>query len=219
MQAEFWHKRWAEGRTGFHLDEVNPMLLEYFDRLAADTASSIFVPLSGKSVDLSWLAQRVATVIGNELSEQAVRQFFSHVGVEPQRQPGSQLEWWHSANINIACGDFFQLTAEDLAAVDLAYDRAALIALPGDMRLNYAAHMTNLLGPNSRMLLITLEYDQTKMEGPPFAVDEAEVHALYADNFDIELLGSQDVMEARFRDRGLSAMQEKAYILRRRDNA
>lgn len=219
MQAEFWHKRWAEGRTGFHLDEVNPMLEEYFERLGTDASSAFFVPLSGKSVDVSWLAARVAKVIGNELSEQAVREFFAHAGGKPQRESTSLLEWWSSANIEIACGDFFHLTAEDLAGVDFAYDRAALIALPEDMRAGYAAHLSNLLGPNSRMLLVTLEYDQAKMEGPPFAVDEAEVHTLYADNFEIELLGSRDVMDARFRDRGLSAMQEKAYILRRRDNA
>ena len=219
MHADFWHQRWADGRIGFHLGEVNPMLVKHYDKLVPGENSSVFVPLCGKSNDLGWLASRTGSVTGIEINAEAVKAFFHENEMEPSCDSSGLLEWWSAKNIQLACGDFFQLTQQDLAGVSLVYDRAALIALPVEMRRNYVAHLSDILEPATRMLLVTLEYDQSKIDGPPFSVAEDEVQSLFAESFDIERVDSRDALEDRFRDRGLSAMREKAYILQRRDTA
>lgn len=219
MRVEFWLNRWAEGRTGFHLDDVNPMLIKHFESLSEGKPGSVFMPLCGKSLDICWLVDKGNTVTGVEVSEQAISAFFDENNIDAERDATDLLEWWTAENIELACGDFFHLTEEDLPGVGLVYDRAALIAMPAELRSSYAAHLTSLLKPGTRMLLITLEYDQSKIDGPPFSVDEAEVQSLFSGAFDIEMIDSQDALDERFRDRGLSAMQEKAYILQRRGTA
>ena len=84
-----------------------------------------------------------------------------------------------AAGLEVFVGDIFNLTAEALGAVDAVYDRAALIALPAPMRQRYAAHVHALTG-DVPQLLITLEYDQQCMEGPPFSVPAAEVRGLFS---------------------------------------
>ncbi|MFT8251788.1 thiopurine S-methyltransferase, partial [Salmonella enterica subsp. enterica serovar Enteritidis] len=81
--------------------------------------------------------------------------------------------------LEIHCGDFFALAAQDVADCRGVYDRAALIALPPAMRQRYAALLTNILPAGCQQLLVTLDYDQAEMDGPPFAVSQAEVSALY----------------------------------------
>lgn len=221
MHADFWHERWAQGRIGFHLPGVNPLLEKYFAHLdkTGTGAGTVFMPMCGKSVDITWLAGRTGRVIGVEISQLAVSDFFAEQQLQAYRKSSGALQWWCAGNIELACGDFFTMTATDLEGVDMVYDRAALVALPADMRRDYAAHLSGLLAADTRMLLITLEYDQSRLDGPPFSVPEEEVRDLYANSFEITLLESLDCLEERFRERGLSAMQEKAYILRRRDNA
>jgi thiopurine S-methyltransferase len=85
------------------------------------------------------------------------------------------------------------------------------------MRERYAAHMANLFRGSVEALLIAVDYPQKEMNGPPFAVSEGEIRTLFGDAFEIERLEIQDVLEAhqRFKDRGLTALTESAYLLRR----
>lgn len=77
MNPEFWQKkRWQEGRIGFNQSTVNPLLTEYFNRLNLTAGSRIFVPLCGKSIDMVWLATQGYDVVGVELVETAVQEFF-----------------------------------------------------------------------------------------------------------------------------------------------
>ena len=52
----------------------------------------------------------------------------------------------------------------------LVYDRAALIALPGAMRRQYAALMSRLVEAGGQVLLVTLEYQPEQQLQPPFSV-------------------------------------------------
>lgn len=98
--------------------------------------------------------------------------------------------------------------------VAAVYDRAALIALPQVMRVDYSQHL-NLLCPAQPRLLVTLEYEQAQMAGPPFAVLEKEVQAVYANGFKLDCLQRNDVLaeHAHFAAKGLSALHESVYIL------
>lgn len=214
MEADFWHNRWENNLTGFHLDEVNPHLKENWSVLSLPAGSRIFVPLCGKSLDLIWLAKQGHQVIGIELSHLAVEAFFSENQLKVERHQVGGLELWQSEKISLFCGDFFDLTAEILGQVDAVYDRASLIALPPAMRQDYAAKMAEL-AQSAPKLLVTLEYEQSKMDGPPFSVSEDEVRALYQAKYQVKQLTAQDVLgdNEKFRAKGLNYMNECIYQL------
>ena len=214
MEADFWHNRWENNFTGFHLADVNPYLRENWSVLNLPAGSRVFVPLCGKSLDLIWLAEQGHHVVGVELSPLAAEAFFSENKLTVERQQIGTLELWQSGKISLFCGDFFDLTPEILGQVDAVYDRASLISLPATMRQDYAVKMAELAQPAPK-LLVTLEYDQSKMSGPPFSVSEEEVRALYQAKYQVKQLTAQDVLgdNDKFRKRGLDYMNECIYQL------
>jgi thiopurine S-methyltransferase len=218
MDTAFWQRRWEKGQIGFHLDRVNPRLQKYWPRLGVASGGPVFVPLCGKSLDMAWLVARGHPVTGIELSRIAVRQFFGEYGYPPGVVDDPPFTVYSAAGVSVLQGDFFALQPQHLQDVAATYDRAALIALPPAMRAGYARHLATLLAPGSLVLLITLEYDQREMQGPPFAVLEEEVHELLGGDFTVEQLELTMDLELppRFRERGLRRMCERVYRLVRR---
>lgn len=218
MEPDFWHERWHSNQIAFHQDEVNPFLRAHFGRLHTGAGASVFVPLCGKSLDMVWIADQGVGVIGVELSPRAVEAFFAERGLTPQRRTRSGFEEYVAGPYRLLCGDFFALSPALLPAPMFVYDRASLVALPRPMRQRYVVHLCSLLSPGARILLVTFEYDQAQMDGPPFAVSDVEVRAHYDEGFEIERLAREDVIERepRFRERGLSALTESTWLLTRR---
>ena len=214
MEADFWHNRWENNLTGFHLNEVNPYLKANWHTLKLKQGSRIFVPLCGKTLDLIWLAEQGYEVVGVELSALAVEAFFSENNLAVEPSQSGDLQYWKSEKISIFCGDFFKLTPEILGKIDAVYDRASLIALPPAMRQDYAVKLTEL-AQSAPKFLVTLEYEQLKMDGPPFSVSEDEVRALYKANYQVKQLSAQDVLgdNEKFRSKGLNYMNECIYSL------
>lgn len=103
----------------------------------------------------------------------------------------------------------------DLGEIDAVYDRGSLVALPFDMRIEYVSSLYAMLSTNVQILLITFDYPQHEMPGPPFSVQREEVESLYTHWCDIELLNSENALEneAHFKDRGLTRMAENTYRL------
>jgi thiopurine S-methyltransferase len=217
MHAEFWQTRWARSEIGFHLPEVNPYLQQYWPALGLPEGARVLVPLCGKSLDLAWLAGRGYQVVGVELAQRAVEDFFSEHGLEPQISEVGSFKLYRAGVVEIYCGDFFALTEQHLVGCSALYDRAALIALPGPMRERYAAHLAQVLPVGCLGLLVTLDYDQEQMDGPPFAVSEGEVQRLLAELWQIEPLACSDVLGEnwRFLKRGLNRLDERVYRLTR----
>ncbi len=208
MQAEFWHQRWASNQIGFHESAVNPLLVAHIDALALSKDARVFLPLCGKTVDIDWLLARGVRVAGIELSELAVHQLFERLGVAPAITRSGGLERRSAANLDIFVGDFFALTAASLGAVDAVYDRAALIALPAEMRTRYVTHMESITA-GAPQLLVTLDYDQAKLNGPPFSVSAAEVQSVYGARRPT-LLASHDVVGGL---KGSCPATENAWLL------
>ncbi len=214
MDAHFWLQRWQDNLTGFHRQEVNPRLETFWPRLQLTPGEQVFVPLCGKSLDMLWLREQYS-VLGVELSQIAVEAFFTENGLESERSRQGLFSVCETDRLTLLCGDFFNLQPEQLCKVRAVYDRASLIALPEDMRTRFVHHLTELLPPAAPMLLVTLDYDQTQMDGPPFSVEEQEVRDLFAPDWSIQLLHEEDILakEPRFRERGLSRLSEKIYLL------
>jgi thiopurine S-methyltransferase len=176
MEHSFWRERWNEGRIGFHEGKPNDLLERHADQLRG----RVLVPLCGKAEDLAFLAARGHEVIGVELVESAVRAFFAEHSVVPTEGKAGPLKRFSAANITLYAGDFFACTPELVGPVDTFYDRAAIVALPPELRARYVPHLRSLVNPGGRGLVITFEYPQPLMEGPPFSVAEDELRRHYA---------------------------------------
>ena len=215
MQPEFWHDRWRRNQIGFHQEQVNPCLERLWPQLELPRAARVLVPLCGKSLDLSWLAASGFEVLGVELSQTAVEQFFSEQRVMPQVREQGGFKVYEAGPVTIMCGDFFALSAADVAGCAGLYDRAAIIALPPQMRKAYALHLTQILPRDCRGLLITLDYDQHEMKGPPFSVPDDEVQQLLAPAWSLQIVEQPDVLGQnwKFLKGGASRLVERVYRL------
>lgn len=218
MDPEFWHARWAANEIGFHQREINAHLQRHWRKLGLARGSRVLVPLCGKSLDLLWLAEQGHFVVGVEISEFAVSAFFRENDLQPVVRREDGYSRWSCDGIEILCGDFFDLQPDRLGSLDGCYDRAALVALPGSLRPRYAARLAALLPAGSHGLLVTMDYLQSDMEGPPFAVSSREVGQLFDGAFDVGHLEQFDALAAHpgFRDRGLDTLTEHVWRLHRR---
>ena len=194
MQPDFWHQRWADNQIGFHQSEPTTLLLKHWSSLRVEKGATVFVPLCGKSLDMAWLASQGYRVLGIELSQLAVEQFFAEHALTPEIMESQYGKHYRAGAIDIILGNAFGLDAEVLAECAAVYDRAAMIALPPSMRARYADEVYARLPSGCRGLLITLEYPQAERDGPPFAIAEAEVRERYVTTWDIELLERRPIL-------------------------
>lgn len=217
MHESFWQDRWARNQIGFHQEKFNGYLRRHWASLDLPRGTGVLVPLCGKSLDMLWLAEQGYRVLGVELAERAVQDFFAEQGVQPEVSQHGSFMRYRGAAVEILCGDFFALKAEDLAGCEAFYDRAALIALPVPMRERYVAHLQALLPESCKGLLVTLVYDQQRMDGPPFSVTDAEVSEHFAKGWSLCEMERKDVLSGnpRFAGSGLEAVEEVAYRLER----
>ena len=215
MHAEFWQQRWRDNQIGFHQQQVTPLLEQYWDAVDVDAGSKVFVPLAGKSLDMAWLAARGHRVLGVELSQLAVEQFYDEHELTPTIRDMRYGRHYSAGAIELVCGDAFALDAAILADCTGVYDRAALIALPPELRRRYAAELYSRLPQGCRGLLVTLEYPQHEKDGPPFSVPEDEVRALYAGHWTIDMLERRDILaeQPNFAGEGVTALLTAAYRL------
>lgn len=187
MDEAFWQQKWESNQIGFHEEHPNANLLAAFDHLALSKGDRIFVPLCGKSVDLDWLLARGCRVVGIEFSPTAVAAVFDRLALSPAISQKGDLTLFSAAKLEIFTGDFFALTRQDLGPVDAIYDRAALVALPEQQRKDYRARLIELTD-TAPQLLVSLDYDESQMTGPPFSVGPNEVRTLYEPHYNIHAL-------------------------------
>jgi len=217
MDPNFWQDRWKQGQIGFHRSDVNPFLVEHWGALGLQANDRVFVPLCGKSLDMLWLRDRGHSVLGVELSPIAVRDFFVAAWLTPEVSRSNAFEVSNTKGIEIRQGDFFALGAEDFVGVRAVYDRAALIALPPNLRVAYARALREKLPKSVRMLLVVLEANPASTGGPPFSVTEKEVRELYEPAFDIKVLhrGPFEEPPPHLKDRGHATVADVVYELER----
>lgn len=217
MDRDFWLARWRENRIGFHQETINPHLQAHIAALELEKGDQVFVPLCGKSLDMLWLRERGYRVLGVEISALAVRAFSEENKLALTVETREHFSVYRAEGIEIYCGDMFDLTPADTASVAGVYDRAAIIAFPAELRRRYARHLRALLPPPARLLMVTLEYDQQEMQGPPFSVEASEIQILFADGFLVHELGSKDKLHvagpSRYKAQGLSRLTERVYLL------
>ena len=210
MEPRFWHQRWEKNEIAFHESKANPQLVKHFTELSLAKGSRVFVPLCGKTLDISWLLSNGYRVAGAELSQIAIEQLFMELGLQPEISTVGEVEQWSANNLDLFVGDIFALSRKLLGPVDAIYDRAALVAFPEDLRNRYTAHLTGITH-KAPQLLVCYDYDQSVMQGPPFSIRNEEVHRHYADHYEVTLMASTEVPGGL---KGKCAAKENVWQLR-----
>lgn len=217
MKPDFWHERWRTGQIGFHRLAVDRHLIRHWPDLGLAKNSRVFVPLCGKSLDLLWLRDRGHSVSGVELSAAALDSLCMENGILARRRTVGHFDIYESASLDLYQGDLFSLTSALLGPVTALYDRAALISWEPPMRAAYVEHGATLTTPGTQTLLVTMEYPQSQMAGPPFSVSANDVEHLYSRHHAILELSREDILasETRLRSRGVTQLHEVCYRLTR----
>ncbi len=223
MDSKFWHDVWDEGQIGFHQSEVNKNLKNHLNLLQS-TEHEILVPLCGKSLDMNYLVSENYTVYGVEIVKKAIIEYFDehklnyhcedisteqNVKFESYTTENNKLQLYH--------GDFHQFDQLGIK-FSAIYDRASMIALPPELREVHAQSLRNLTKKNGTILLITLEYDQSKVNGPPHSLETAEVQSLFSNDFEITIINEEKTKNIgpKFKNNGINFVTQKVYCLKRK---
>lgn len=215
MKQQFWHNCWEKTSIGFHQEQMQPLLVDHFADLLEVNDSRVFVPCCGKSSDLLFFSNRFK-VIGNELSAIAAQDFFKDNHLQPNIKESLPFTIYQQGNIEIYQGDFFSLRPKAFQAFDWIYDRAALIAFPPPMQADYVEHLRGFFSDNTRLFLLSLEYPEDEMQGPPFSTDEQTIKRLFL-GFNVERKSSRNLTGQKFAQRlfPVSSLVETLYIISR----
>ncbi len=209
MDKAFWLERWENSEIGFHQQDINPYLINYFPRLSLEPGSRVFVPLCGKTLDIGWLLAQGYQVVGVELSERAVTELFAELGVAPTVTDCGTLTQYHVESLTVYVGDFFALDQHTLGRVDGVYDRGALVALPADLRTLYTSHLLGITAC-APQLLLTIAFDITLITSPPFSLEVNDVSGYYQNHFTLTQL-SQDYLPEGLK--GKYPVEETTWLL------
>ena len=215
MNNDYWLARWRDNQTGWHQPEINAHLQEFWGRVECAAEAPVFVPLCGKSRDMLWLRGQGHPVLGVEVSGLAVEAFFADQGLNAEVTEEGPFLRHARDGVELLQGDLFQLTTQQLAGVGAVYDRASLVALTPELRERYAEHLQRIVPPHAHILLVSMEYDQGKKEGPPFSVAEAEVRGHYEGRYTVEKLFDKEIIDEnpRYRGFGIDSLREVVYHL------
>jgi len=212
MQTNFWQQRWKDNEIRFHEPEANAFLVDHLTGLNLTSGSRVLVPLCGKTLDIHWLLGRGYRVVGAELRKLAIDALFEEMQVTPSITQVGDLLHYQAESIDIFVGDIFDLNAELLGPVQAIYDRGALVALPEDIRQRYVRHLL-LIGDAAPQLLITYQYNQQRLAGPPFSLAESMLSDYYRASYQLSCVGTREVVNSF---NGAVAAEENAWLLRKR---
>ena len=217
MEHDFWHQAWSKAdQPGWQQKNVNPYLVKHWADSGALSGEAVFVPLCGRTLDMQWLRDYGHHVIGIDLSVTALQDFCKQQSIDAVCERDGELTVFRAPGWTLYAGDFFKLQAAQISRVSRVYDRAALIALPPDMRKAYASHLQEILPGGSEIFTITIAYDQKMMKGPPFSVSDNEVLDHYDGAYEVQTLASASGPDqvGNLGARGLETLTETCFLLR-----
>ncbi|XP_072709457.1 thiopurine S-methyltransferase isoform X1 [Ciconia boyciana] len=220
VTEEEWLQKWEMGNIGFHKEQGHPLLQKYLDVLLNGRSGlRIFFPLCGKAVEMKWLADMGHSVVGVEVSEQALKEFFAEHSLPYREEPvpeisGAKKLQSTSGNISLYCCSIYDLSSSIVGKFDGVWDRGALVAVNPCDRQRYISLMITLMEKNSSYLLVTVSYDPNKHKGPPFYVPESEIKSLFGSHCEIKCLQKVDDFSEKHRQWGLDYFLEVLYILK-----
>ncbi|XP_039978039.1 probable thiopurine S-methyltransferase isoform X1 [Xiphias gladius] len=219
MELVEWEQRWQEDRIGFHQPHVHKMLEINIDKvLSKRTGVRFFFPLCGKAVDMNWLASMGHSVVGVDISEKAIKQFFEENNLTYSEEPvpaipGAKVYKSSEKNITLYQCDLYKFCSSIEGQFGAIWDRGSLVAINPRDREKYTSLIISLMAKDCRYLLDTLLYNPDLYKGPPFFVPDEQVHSLFGKSCDIERLQSVDALTDRQREWGLDYLTENVHLI------
>uniref|UniRef100_A0A8D0FZU9 thiopurine S-methyltransferase n=1 Tax=Strix occidentalis caurina TaxID=311401 RepID=A0A8D0FZU9_STROC len=205
VTEEEWLQKWEMGNIGFHKEQGHPLLQKYLNVLLNGRSGlRIFFPLCGKAVEMKWLADMGHSVVGVEVSEQALKEFFAEHSLPYHEEPVPEISGakkFTSGNISLYCCSIYDLSSSIVGKFDGVWDRGALVAVNPCDRERYVSLMITLMEKNSSYLLVTVSYDPNKHKGE-------NLHC------EIKCLQKVDDFSDRHRQWGLDYFLEVLYVLK-----
>lgn len=217
MDVDYWLDSWDKGEIGFNQSKSNPLMKEYIHRLELKKGATIFVPLCGKSIDMRWLLEAGYQVVGVEISQLAVESFFSESGLAyTSTNAESGVRIYRGEQVSVLQGDFFALSARDIGRVDAIYDKASMVAFPLAKRHAYLQQLARLTPDSPPILLIVVNYNQSKIEGPPFSWNKQALEAIFGTTYQLDQLAvKRRDAPPSLKQRGLDEYLEEVYMVKK----
>jgi len=180
MDNKFWIGKWEKNEIGFHQSEYHQNIVKFWQEFVADETGAVFVPLCGKTLDMKFFIANGHTVYGAELSSIAIEAFFEENNLEYSIQDNC----YFNEKISIYSGDIFSLKKRHFENVKFIFDRAALVAIPYEIRIRYIKWLHDNF-PGANIFLETFYFDNTKI-GPPFSMSNKMIYECFGEYYDIE---------------------------------
>lgn len=215
MEKYFWEEKWENNEIGFHMDRPHPLLLKFRPVIWSKSSQHFFLPLCGKTDDIKWLIDNGDKVTGVEFSEIAVKSFFTEKNIQYSESIINGKRVFLSKNLKIFCCDFFEIDKRDIGPVDAIYDRAATVALPEKMRTKYFNSMKELMDAHTKNLLLSFEYEEGTIQGPPFAVYRNEIELNYR-GFSVEEIDYREMTKKVPGKISPSKLYGKTYLIEKK---
>lgn len=224
-----WHECWATGHTPWRGESADAGLMRLYranESLLSAPAPHMpdspplrraLVPLCGDSPAVRFLYDAGFAVTGVEFIDEALRALVSSAFPELMSTADTapiSLPIM-TERLELLNRDIFSLPA--VPSFDLVYDRAALIALPREVRAPYAALISTIINPGGHLLLEATTMTGRGEKGPPFSVTRDEVATLYQDFSVIAEESTEPVApSAPLAERGVVDVVHHRLLLKRR---
>lgn len=224
MSVDDWNKRWDKDQTQFHMPKVHPVLQKHIQRLTDGKPHlRIFVPLSGKSLDLKWLLDQGHEVVGCDCSERGCQEVFDRDGI-----PFSS-EYRHTVKSNLYkatdgrkltmyAGDFYDLHRKELGEFDCVWDRGSFVAVPVTRRKEYSDILVSTMTNETKYMLDCFLVDNEIFGGPPFDCCENDVRKYFGKQCVVEKFEERDAFTKWQASWGLKTFVEEVYMLTLKSN-
>nr|XP_039269708.1 probable thiopurine S-methyltransferase [Styela clava] len=177
-------------------NELSPMLVKHRNFLFAGREKCrIFVPLSGASPNVKWIADQGHAVVGVECAPYAILAFFETNSIEyiktvSKVDPSYNVYTAKGIDIVIFEGDYFNFNA-DIAGgkMDGVSDTASLNTIPFNKREEYVTVMLSLLKSDSWYLLSGWDFGEFRTwPYNPWNISKKDVKKLFGDKCTSTLL-------------------------------
>ncbi|XP_040288663.1 thiopurine S-methyltransferase isoform X1 [Bufo bufo] len=214
-----WNQKWENREIGFHEKSVHPLLEEFLNEMQAGrTKLNIFFPLCGKAVDMKWLADMGHTIVGVDVCEIGIKEFFAEQNIPHNEEavagiPGAKVFKSASGNISLYCCSIYDISDAVIGKFDGVWDRGAMVAVNPKDRERYTSVVLSLMAKDCNYLLVTLEYDPKLHKGPPFYVPESEVANLLGSSCAFKILKKIDALGDKQKQWGLDFYYENIYLV------
>jgi hypothetical protein len=150
----FWKSVFQQREDHFTLEDANPNLVDAFEDLVSrrpkNSHLKVFVPLCGRSADLTYLAQQPqTTVVGLDAIPEALQQWGDDFGGIRPLHAAAKVSTFASVEyptLRLICADIFEFPAKALeGSFDLVWDRGGLTSIAEGRRLEYVRILRSAL--------------------------------------------------------------------------